>query len=199
MLSAWDKEDGMSKNIIICSDGTGNTFDADQTNVTRLIQHLALGNHREQVAVYDQGVGTNADRVSEVESFRAGLEGDAALHILPPPLRSRWPKSSLDRWRGLAFGDGLEQNIREMYGELSRLYEGPDDKVYCFCGDIGRGRKICFVVGSCRRQERSESGLSFYSPQVAIQQLEVAGLRWRHSRQRNGGDSFFHLQPTYIR
>lgn len=148
----------MSKNIIICSDGTSNTFDADQTNVTRLIQHLALGNHREQVAVYDQGVGTNADRVSEVESFRAGLEGDAALHILPPPLRSRWPKSSLDRWRGLAFGDGLEQNIREMYGELSRLYEGPDDKVFLF--GFSRGaftvRALAGLLYRCRLSPRAD-------------------------------------------
>ena len=32
----------MAKNIIICSDGTGNTFESPVTNVTHLIKYLAL-------------------------------------------------------------------------------------------------------------------------------------------------------------
>ena len=47
----------MSRNIIICSDGTGNTFDRRVTNVTHLIKALALADHTHQVVLYDQGVG----------------------------------------------------------------------------------------------------------------------------------------------
>ena len=40
----------MGKNIVICSDGTGNTFDGRITNVTRLVRHLALDRPDRQVA-----------------------------------------------------------------------------------------------------------------------------------------------------
>ena len=60
----------MGKNIVICSDGTGNTFDKSVSNVTRLIKLLALECHKKQVVVYDQGIGTNEKRLSAVESYR---------------------------------------------------------------------------------------------------------------------------------
>jgi uncharacterized protein (DUF2235 family) len=122
----------VGKNIIICSDGTGNTFEKDQTNVTRLIKHLVLDDRRKQVVVYDQGLGTNAGRVAEVEQFRRNLSDPEALHILPPPLEHGWPFSLVDRLRGLAFGHGLKENLREMYCRLAWLYSGPEDRVFLF-------------------------------------------------------------------
>lgn len=123
----------MGKNIIICSDGTGNTFDSRVTNVTHLIECLALDNHKQQVAVYDQGVGTSVHRCSKVDAYRNSLKDKEALRVLPPPLESRFrPKAWLDRGRGLLFGYGLKENVREMYRELSALYEGPDDRVFLF-------------------------------------------------------------------
>lgn len=123
----------MGKNIIICSDGTGNTFDSRVTNVTHLIKYLALDDHKQQVAVYDQGVGTSADRCSTVDAYKKGLKDKEALQVLPPPLGSRfWPKALIDRGRGLLVGYGLKENVREMYKELSNLYEGPDDRVFLF-------------------------------------------------------------------
>ncbi len=123
----------MGKNIIICSDGTGNTFDSRVTNVTHLIECLALDNHKQQVAVYDQGVGTSVHRCSKVDAYRNSLKDKEALRVLPPPLESRFrPKTWLDRGRGLLFGYGLKENVREMYRELSALYEGPDDRVFLF-------------------------------------------------------------------
>jgi len=51
----------MAKNIIICSDGTGNsTIKARGTNVFKLFEAVDLHNTQEQVAIYDDGVGTNS-------------------------------------------------------------------------------------------------------------------------------------------
>jgi T6SS, Phospholipase effector Tle1-like, catalytic domain len=61
----------MEKDIIICSDGTGNTFDGDITNVTRLVKHLDLDHPEQQVVRYDQGVGTTARGKREVSRIPA--------------------------------------------------------------------------------------------------------------------------------
>lgn len=122
----------MGKNIIICSDGTGSTFDSRVTNVTHLVKYLVLDGHQQQVAVYDQGVGTGARRCSAVDTYRKGLKDREALRILPPPLSSFPPKALIDRGLGLLIGYGLKENVREMYEELSKLYEGPDDRVFLF-------------------------------------------------------------------
>jgi uncharacterized protein (DUF2235 family) len=68
----------VAKNIIICSDGTGNTAIKDRgTNVFKLYEAIDLNGHRTdptlapQVALYDDGVGTAA-RVNEFETLRSG-------------------------------------------------------------------------------------------------------------------------------
>ena len=49
----------MSKNIVICLDGTGNQLKAKgNTNVVRLYELLDLSDPERQVAYYDPGVGT---------------------------------------------------------------------------------------------------------------------------------------------
>ena len=110
----------MGKNIIICSDGTGNTFDDDITNVTRLIECIEL-NSDQQIVVYDQGVGTTAAREEVVKAYKQSLGNPASFQILPAPEAAPGPKAWLDRGRGLAFGSGLKANVREMYGVSQRL------------------------------------------------------------------------------
>lgn len=134
----------MGKNIIICSDGTGNTFDRRVTNVTHLIKYLALDNHEQQVAVYDQGVGTSVNRCSEIDAYRESLKDQEALQTLPPPLGSGWGRM-IDRGCGLLFGYGLKENIREMYEKLSTLYGGPEDRVFLF--GFSRGCIHCARLG----------------------------------------------------
>ena len=63
----------MGKNIIVCSDGTGNTFGKSVSNVTRLVKLLA--HHEEQVVVYDQGIGTTARRLRAVEEYQKSICG----------------------------------------------------------------------------------------------------------------------------
>lgn len=94
------------KNIVICSDGTGNTAVKGRgTNVFKLYEavdvvgHLHDESKREQVAIYDDGVGTQSLKLIRV------LAG--------------------------AFGFGLARNVRQLYAELIRSYS-PGDDIYMF-------------------------------------------------------------------
>lgn len=94
------------KNIVLCSDGTGNTaIKARGTNVFKLYEAVDIQGHKSdptlkpQVAFYDDGVGTS--RL-------------APLKLI-----------------GGAFGFGFAKNVRDMYTELVHVYE-PGDHVYLF-------------------------------------------------------------------
>lgn len=63
----------MGRNIVICSEGTGNTFDKSVSNVTRLVKLLALDKSQEQIVVYDQGIGTNARRLDAVKDYHKSI------------------------------------------------------------------------------------------------------------------------------
>jgi uncharacterized protein (DUF2235 family) len=115
----------MAKNIIICSDGTGNTANKDRgTNVFKLFEAVDLNGHRTdptltpQVALYDDGVGT--------ESF-------LPLKII-----------------GGAFGWGLKRNVLNLYTGLVRIYD-PGDRIYLF--GFSRGaftvRTLAGMIAKC--------------------------------------------------
>ena len=93
----------MGKNIILCSDGTGNKggHGAD-TNVFRLFN--AIGIHDvspPQITFYDDGVGTSKNK------YLRAISG--------------------------AFGFGFEDNVVDLYEFLSRNYKSKDDdKIYLF-------------------------------------------------------------------
>lgn len=96
----------MPKNIILCSDGTGNsTIKGRGTNVFKTYEAIDVNGHkfdknlRQQVAFYDDGVGT------ESLKFLKAVGG--------------------------AFGWGLSRNVRQLYTELARCYE-PGDSIYLF-------------------------------------------------------------------
>ena len=121
----------MAKNIIICSDGTGNTAIKDRgTNVFKMFEAIDLNGHRinpyldPQVAFYDDGVGT--------ETF------------LPLKLL------------GGAFGFGLAKNVRNLYMDLVRVYDPgdsatPADRIYLF--GFSRGaftvRTLAGLIAKC--------------------------------------------------
>src|SRR5918993_271152 len=95
----------MNKNLVLCSDGTGNSGGKlNGTNVWRLFlavdQDLAPPDQgRRQVAFHDDGVGS--------ESFK----------IL--------------RFIGGAFGWGISRNLCELYEFLIQTYD-PGDDIYLF-------------------------------------------------------------------
>ncbi len=115
----------MGKNIIVCSDGTGNTaIKGRGTNVFKIFESVDLNSHRfdpelpPQVAIYDDGVGT---------------ENWKPLQIL-----------------GGAAGYGLSRNVRQLYKELCRIYD-PGDRIYLF--GFSRGaftvRSLSGFIGTC--------------------------------------------------
>ena len=92
----------MPKNIVVCSDGTGNAgFKNRGTNVYKLFEAIDVHekNGIRQFKVYDDGVGTRRLK----------------------PLKAV----------GLAFGLGLRRNVFELYEAIARAYE-PGDQIYMF-------------------------------------------------------------------
>jgi uncharacterized protein (DUF2235 family) len=87
----------MGKNIVLCSDGTGNKGGTgSDTNVFRIYHAIHGGkSEREQIAFYDNGVGTASHAV-----FRA---------------------------IGGATGFGFKRNVRDLYEFASRHYQDDDD------------------------------------------------------------------------
>lgn len=124
----------MPKNIVICSDGTGNSaIKGRGTNVFKLYEAVDLHGHEgdpnltRQVAFYDDGVGT--------ESVK--------------PLRLL----------GGAFGLGLSRNIRRLYADLVRTYE-PGDRIYLL--GFSRGaytvRALAGLITTCGVLDRAQFG-----------------------------------------
>jgi uncharacterized protein (DUF2235 family) len=122
----------MPKNIIICSDGTGNTaIKGRGTNVFKMFEAIDLNGHRTdptldpQIAFYDDGVGT--------ETF------------LPLKLL------------GGAFGFGLAKNVRNLYMDLVRIYD-PGDRIYLF--GFSRGaftvRAVAGLIAKCGVLDRDK-------------------------------------------
>jgi uncharacterized protein (DUF2235 family) len=97
----------MSKNIVICCDGTGNEYGDNNSNVVNLYQTLVVDGTK-QVAYYHPGVGTAG-------SPTAGNR-----------VTQWWTKVM-----GLAFGAGLLGNIADAYRFLMDTYQD-GDKVFLF-------------------------------------------------------------------
>ena len=99
----------MTKNIVICLDGTNNKIrSAANTNVVRMFDMLLLRDPAQQVAYYDPGVGTFTSPAAWTPVARA-----------------------VSRYAGLAFGAGLRQNLGEAYCYLMSVYE-PGDRLFFF-------------------------------------------------------------------
>ncbi|MEI9811917.1 MAG: DUF2235 domain-containing protein [Acidobacteriota bacterium] len=127
------------KNIIICSDGTGNTaIKGRGTNVFKLFEAVDLNGHRShpkldpQIAIYDDGVGT--------ETLK--------------PLKLI----------GGAFGYGMKRNVLDLYKGLVRIYD-PGDQIFLF--GFSRGaftvRTLADFIAKCGvlrwEETRTASGL----------------------------------------
>lgn len=96
-----------ARNIVICSDGTGNSYRGTASNVLRLYDAV-LKRHPMQIACYDPGVGT---------------------HPLPDG-RTRLGRS-IRHASELAFGSGVIENVTELYLYLVRHYQ-PGDRLFLF-------------------------------------------------------------------
>jgi len=98
----------MSRNLVICCDGTNCQFGTQNTNVVRLIQCLDRSQPEKQALFYDPGLGT-----------------------LPEPGTTTWIGKGLSKILGLAFGAGLSVNVGETYSFLKDFWE-PGDRIFLF-------------------------------------------------------------------
>ncbi len=121
----------MPRNLVICSDGTGNTFEQHVSNVSRLVQAVDLSDENTQLVFYDQGIGTNPTLVGNIRRFKQESEKQRkALEILPPPnVHIFRPLATL---AGKLVGYGLFANLQEMYQKLAAHYEPEHDRIFLF-------------------------------------------------------------------
>ena len=115
----------MAKNIVICADGTGNTaIKGRGTNVFKLYEAVDGNGHR-----------SNPTLVQQVAIYHDGV-GTESL---------RW----LRIFTG-ATGFGLSRNVKQLYGELARVYE-PGDRIFVF--GFSRGaftvRTLAGLINTC--------------------------------------------------
>ena len=114
----------MGKNIVICSDGTGQTDDGDNpSNVARLCSLLDLKDRKQQICGYDPGVGTVPG--TEVSALTLPVDrcGKRTRSVWLP----RWVKATA----GLTVGYGLKKNVEEMYSYLAENF-ADGDRIYLF-------------------------------------------------------------------
>lgn len=115
----------MAKNIVICADGTGNTtIKGRGTNVFKLYEAVDQNGHR-----FDD------TKVPQIAIYHDGV-GTETLKWL--------------RILGGVFGWGLSRNVKQLYGELSRVYD-PGDRIFLF--GFSRGaftvRTLAGLVTTC--------------------------------------------------
>jgi uncharacterized protein (DUF2235 family) len=115
----------MSKNIVVCLDGTGNEVKARAvTNVFKVAQYVDLKDPAAQVLYYDPGVGTM-------------------------PATGAWTfiGQKVSLLTGLALGHGMRQNIAEAYTYLMNTWQ-PGDKVFVFGFSRGAytARALCGML-----------------------------------------------------
>lgn len=97
----------MSRNIVVCCDGTSNQISGYPTNVLRLWSALKQPT-QSQIAFYDPGVGTLGDPTNW-SMFQRRL------------------RKKLDNAIGLSIGD----NFADAYGFLAQTYQ-PGDRIFLF-------------------------------------------------------------------
>ena len=97
----------MSRNLVLCCDGTDNQFGPQNTSVVRLAQ-VVERDPQKQLLYYDPGVGT-----------------------LPEPGVFTRVGKRISELVGLAFGAGLAGKVGEAYSYLMDFWE-PGDQVFLF-------------------------------------------------------------------
>jgi len=115
----------MPKTIVLCSDGTGNAdIKGRGTNVFKLFEAIDLNEHR-----------TNPDFETQLAYYDDGVgtKGSVVLRALG----------------GIA-GYGLKNNVKELYKELSRVYdEGDRVMLFGFSRGAFTVRTLAGMIGAC--------------------------------------------------
>jgi uncharacterized protein (DUF2235 family) len=129
----------VTRNLVICCDGTGNEIAVHETNVLRLARMLRTS--AAQKFYYDPGVGT---------------QGAPTLDFMS--------RQELLKMLGMGFGTGLFDRIGNAYRFLMREYE-EDDHIYIFGFSRGAyiGRALAGLVAKIGILEQSRDNLIPYA------------------------------------
>ena len=151
----------MGTNIVLCSDGTGNsTIKNRGTNVYKVYEAVDIvpsAGEARQIAFYDDGVGTGSTRY--LRAF------------------------------GGAFGFGFARNLRDLYMSLARVYQ-PGDSIYLFGFSRGAYtvRGVAGLIATCGIV--SGSSLSEDELRRAVNAAyRVYRLGYRPDTERNRADA----------
>ena len=132
----------MTKNVVLCCDGTANEFAQNRTNVVKLYFTLGRGTMEPASSIYHPGLGT-----------------------MEPPGALTRASRVITRVLGMAFGYGLEADIRDAYVFLMNNFEN-GDRVFLF--EFSRGAytvravaSLLHMFDSYRRETRSLVGMPF--------------------------------------
>lgn len=155
----------MARNIVICSDGTGNEYGRANSNVVKLFETLDLSDKSRQIAFYDPGLGT-----------------------APRPGAMTYVRKKLSIAAGLAFGAGITANISDAYAYLMDEYQ-PGDRVFLF--GFSRGaytvRALSGLLHMCGLLQKGSKNLIPYAIKLHRQRspdFEVAeGFKKTFSRE----------------
>ena len=109
------------RNLVVCCDGTANSFDTGRTNVLRTAM-AAVQDPERQLLFYDPGVGT-------LPEHRFWSEVGRRASVI----------------RQLAIGAGLESNVEEAYAFLME-HAQPEDRIFLF--GFSRGAYTARVLAS---------------------------------------------------
>lgn len=109
------------KRLIVCLDGTWNTPD-DKRNATNVVKIMRAIRH------------TSDDGIKQITFYDKGVGTGGPI----------------DRFRGGAFGRGLDENVRDGYRFLANNYE-PGDEIYLFGFSRGAftARSLAGFIGAC--------------------------------------------------
>ncbi len=157
----------MSRNLVICCDGTGNIWGNDcDTNVVKLVRLLQKND--EQILFYDPGVGTSDTYPSIGRISRA---------------KARWKELI-----GLGLGGGIYQNIGQAYGFLVEHYQ-PGDHVFIFGFSRGAftARCVAGMVNLFGIVRRGTEALIPSLTRIYFQPIEGIGITG-NTRQDYGDD-----------
>lgn len=152
----------MGKNIVICSDGTGNQYGKNNTNVVKTYE--ALIKDKYQVAFYEPGVGTFSEKA-----------------FIFAPLR--W----FGRLLGGALGIGLQRNVEDAYAYLMDVYED-GDKVFLL--GFSRGahtvRRLASMLEKCGLLQRGSRNMIPYASRMylnkKVEETVIAGFKKTYCR-----------------
>jgi len=131
----------MSKNIVICCDGTGQEFGVNNTNVVEL--YAVSAKSPQQLTFYDPGVGTGGWEYHDEEGASLEAKADQAT------------------------GRGLQNNVNDAYRILMDTYEA-DDHVYLF--GFSRGaftvRSLTGMLYKVGLLDRTNNNLVEYAAEI---------------------------------